>query len=61
MMKFIAVCTLLWPSLLVAQEHEAFKYGRPDTGHIIDYGTFIMSYDGRLKSARWVAEKLTKE
>jgi len=37
------------------------KYGAPDTGHVIDYGTFIMSYDGRLCSARWVAEKLTKE
>jgi endonuclease G len=47
--------------LATAQEHEALKYGAPDTGSVIDYGTFIMSYDGRLRSARWVAEKLTKD
>ena len=46
---------------LVAEEHAALKYGAPDTGHLIDYGNYIMSYDGRLRSARWVAEKLTKE
>lgn len=48
-------------SSAVAQDHEALEYGAPDTGHIVDYGTFVMSYDGRLRSARWVAEKLTKE
>ena len=45
----------------VAAGHEAFKFGHPDTGRIMDYGPFAMSYDGRLRSARWVAEKLTKE
>lgn len=43
------------------QHHEALRYGAPDTGHIIDYGTYLMSHDGRLRSARWVAERLTKE
>jgi endonuclease G len=43
------------------QIHEALTYGAPDTGHIIDYGTFVMSYDGRFRSARWTAERLTKE
>lgn len=45
----------------VSAAHEAFKFGHPDTGRIMDYGPFILSYDGRLRSARWVAEKLTKE
>lgn len=45
----------------VSAGHEAFKFGHPDTGRIMDYGPFAMSYDGRLRSARWVAEKLTKE
>lgn len=61
MLKFVVVCSLLLPSFAIAEEHEALKYGKPDTGYIIDYGTYIMSYDGRLKSARWVAEKLTKK
>jgi endonuclease G len=48
-------------SSALGQVHEALKYGAPDTGHIIDYGSFVMSYDGRFRSARWTAEKLTKE
>ena len=44
-----------------AQDQEALKFGMPDTGHIIDYGRHVISYDGRLRSARWVAEKLTEE
>jgi len=44
----------------IGLEHEALKYGTPNTGYLIDYGTYVMSYDGRLRSAQWVAEKLTK-
>jgi endonuclease G len=46
---------------IAAQQHEALQYGAPDTGGMIEYGTFVMSYDGRFRSARWVAEKLTKQ
>ena len=57
---FVALACLA--NAVFAQDvHEALKHGAPDTGHIVDYGTYIMSYDGRLRSARWVAEKLTKE
>ena len=42
-----------------AQEHPALRWGMPDTGHILVQDTFVMSYDGRLRSARWTAERLT--
>lgn len=59
-LPFLAVA-MLWAAIAAAQSHEALKYGAPDTGHVIDYGSFVLSHDGRFRSARWVAEKLTKE
>lgn len=41
--------------------HPALTWGMPDTGRIIVQDGFVLSYDGRLRSARWVAERLTKE
>ena len=60
MRELCLILALSFVSPSVAQNREALKFGAPDTGHIIDYGMFVMSYDGRLRSARWVAEKLTK-
>ena len=44
-----------------AQEHPALRWGMPDTGHVLTHDTFVLSYDGRLRSARWTAERLTRE
>ena len=43
------------------QEHLALRWGLPDPGHILTHDTFVLSYDGRLRSARWTAERLTQE
>ncbi len=62
MKRLILILSILFIlSTDVTAEHKALKYGTPDTGRIIDYGTFVLSHDGRLRSARWVAERLTKE
>jgi endonuclease G len=41
--------------------HPALAWGMPDTGHIIAQDGLVFSYDGRLRSARWVAERLTHQ
>ncbi len=61
MKRLFAFVLILSLAATATAEHEALKYGAPDTGRIIDYGSFILSHDGRLRSARWVAERLTKE
>ncbi len=58
---FVSSATLLLCLPAMAEDHPALKFGAPDTGRIIDRGKYVLSYDGRLRSARWVAERLTKE
>lgn len=52
---------LALPAMLASAAHPALKYGAPDTGSIIEHGKYVLSHDGRLRSARWVAEVLTKQ
>ena len=37
-----------------AAEHPALRWGAPDTGHLIVRDGYVLSYDGRLRGARWV-------
>jgi len=61
LISFVALGPVLNRPASAQSPHPALEYGTPDTGHLIDYGSFAISYDGRLRSARWAAEKLTKE
>ena len=62
MSRTLCVCLLVLISVPVtAQEHPALRWGTPDTGHILFHDTFVLSYDRRLRSARWTAERLTNE
>ncbi len=57
----VFISTMLIGLPAVGADHPALKFGTPDTGRIIEKGKYAFSYDGRLKSARWVAEHLTKD
>ncbi len=62
----MATCLLLalpWgaQAQVSLQEDSPLRYGAPDTGHLIRHRGYALSYDGRLRSARWVAERLTTE
>ena len=62
MSRILCVCLfLLLSGPVTAQEHPALRWGTPNTGHILVHDTFVLSYDGRLRSARWTAERLTNE
>ena len=57
---FVGLLALIGASAF-AQEHPALRWGMPNTGHILTHDTFVLSYGGRLRSARWTAERLTRE
>ena len=60
MTRALTCCVLfLAAASASAQEHPALRWGMPDTGHVLVQDQFVMSYDGRLRSARLTAERLT--
>ena len=64
---FALLCLMLLAGSLQAQptvdtdEDSPLRFGTPDTGRLMRHRGVVFSYDGRLRSARWVAERLTKE
>lgn len=54
-----AAIASVWLTSAPKTTHPALKYGCPDTGRIIERSDYALSYDGRLRSARWTAELVT--
>ena len=55
----IILCWCWW--LAAASGQDIKKFGLPDTGDIHERKGYVLSYDGRLRGARWTLELLTHD